>query len=59
MSELARALEALLFLSAEPVATGDLCDALDCSEDELAEAAADSADTPRMRVISGRLTGWR
>ena len=41
MSELARALEALLFLSADPVATGDLCEALDCSPEELAEAVAE------------------
>jgi segregation and condensation protein B len=41
MSELARALEALLFLSAEPVAQADLCDALDCSAEELAEAVGE------------------
>src|SRR3954468_24698918 len=41
MSELARTLEALLFLSAALVATGDLCEALDCSADELAEAVAE------------------
>jgi segregation and condensation protein B len=40
MSELARTLEALLFLAPEPVAAADLCEALDCSADELADAVA-------------------
>jgi segregation and condensation protein B len=41
MSELARTLEALLFLSAEPVAAADLCEALECTPEELAEAVAE------------------
>ena len=38
--ELARTLEALLFLAPEPVAEAELADALECSADELAAALA-------------------
>ena len=41
MSELARILEALLFLSPEPVAAAELAEAAQCSPDELAEALAE------------------
>ena len=54
MSPLARTLEALLFLSPEPVALADLAQAADVWPDE-----AESALTPRIRVISGRDTGCR
>ncbi|MEY2514781.1 MAG: segregation and condensation protein [bacterium] len=40
-SELARIVEALLFLSPDPVAADDLADAADCSVDELADALAE------------------
>jgi segregation and condensation protein B len=38
VSELARTLEALLFLASEPVARADLAEAAECDADELAEA---------------------
>ena len=38
MSALARTLEALLFLSSEPVSGADLLEAAECEADELAEA---------------------
>ena len=38
MSALARTIEALLFLSSEPVSTADLAEAAECDADELAEA---------------------
>jgi segregation and condensation protein B len=38
VSELARTLEALLFLASEPVARADLAEAAECEPDELAEA---------------------
>ena len=38
MSALARTLEALLFLSSEPVSATDLAAAAECDADELAEA---------------------
>ena len=38
MSALARTLEALLFLSSEPVSAADLAAAAECDADELAEA---------------------
>ena len=41
MSELARIVEALLFLSPEPVGARDLAEAAGCSQDELAEALAE------------------
>lgn len=41
MTELARIVEALLFLSPDPVATGDLVEAADCDADELAAAVAE------------------
>jgi segregation and condensation protein B len=41
VSELARIVEALLFLSPEPVSAGDLADAAQCSLDELAQALAE------------------
>ena len=40
-SELARIVEALLFLSPDPVATADLAEAADCDADELADALAE------------------
>jgi segregation and condensation protein B len=40
MDELTRTVEALLFLSPEPVAAADLCAAAECDEDELAAAVA-------------------
>ncbi len=40
MNELARVVEALLFLSAEPVAVDRLADACECSEGEVVEALA-------------------
>ena len=47
MSELARALEALLFLSPEPVAGADLREALDCSGEELDLALAELREALR------------
>lgn len=41
MTELARVVEALLFLSPDPVATEDLAEAADCDADELADAVAE------------------
>ena len=41
LTELARIVEALLFLSADPVAVEDLAEAADCEPDELAEALAE------------------
>ena len=41
MTELARIVEALLFLSPDPVAVGDLAQAACCGEDEIAEALAE------------------
>jgi segregation and condensation protein B len=41
MSELARIVEALLFLSPEPVPAGDLAQATGCGEDEIAAALAE------------------
>jgi segregation and condensation protein B len=41
VSELARIVEALLFLSPDPVATEDLAEAADCDADELAAAVAE------------------
>ena len=41
LTELARIVEALLFLSADPVAVEDLAEAADCDPDELAKALAE------------------
>jgi segregation and condensation protein B len=41
MSELARIVEALLFLSPDPVAVNDLAEAADCDAEELADAVAE------------------
>ena len=41
LTELARTVEALLFLSPDPVTTGDLAEAADCGPDELATALAE------------------
>jgi segregation and condensation protein B len=41
LTELARVVEALLFLSPDPVAVEDLADAADCDPDELATALAE------------------
>jgi segregation and condensation protein B len=43
MSALARAVEALLFLSSEPVSAADLADAAECSADELSAALEELA----------------
>ncbi len=53
MSELARIVEALLFLSADPVAVADLADAAGCGEDEIAAALAelDRAYAPGARGL--------
>ena len=53
MSELARILEALLFLSPDPVASADLAEAAGCSDDELAAALAelDGAYAPGARGL--------
>ncbi len=63
MSELARALEALLFLSTEPVAGADLREALDCSGEELDAALAELRDALRpgargieLKEVAGGLT---
>ena len=53
MSELARIVEALLFLAPDPVAPADLAEAAECSEDELAQALAelDAAYAPGERGL--------
>ena len=53
LGELARIVEALLFLSPEPVATADLAEAAECDADELAEALAelDRAYAPGQRGL--------
>jgi segregation and condensation protein B len=43
MNGLARTIEALLFLSSEPVSAGDLAEAAECSADELATALEELA----------------
>jgi segregation and condensation protein B len=52
-SELARIVEALLFLSPQPVAVEDLAEAADCDVDELADALAelDRAYAPGVRGL--------
>ncbi len=62
-SELARALEALLFLSPEPVPGADLREALDCSGEELDAALAELRDGLRpgargieLKEVAGGLT---
>ena len=52
-TELARIVEALLFLSPDPVAVEDLADAADCDADELARALAelDAAYAPGARGL--------
>jgi segregation and condensation protein B len=44
MSSLARTIEALLFLSSEPVSAADLAEAAECSADELAAALEELAE---------------
>ena len=63
MSELARALEALLFLSPDPVTGADLREALDCSGEELDEALAELREALRpgtrgieLKEVAGGLT---
>ena len=60
--ELARTLEALLFLAPEPVAEAELADALECSADELAAALArlreDFAPGVRGLVLRHLGGGW-
>jgi segregation and condensation protein B len=53
MTELARVVEALLFLATDPVAIGDLAEAAACGEDEIAEALAelDRAYAPGTRGL--------
>lgn len=62
MSELARILEALLFLAPEPVAAVDLCEAAQCSAEELDQALAELRDAlaPGARGIELRelAGGW-
>jgi segregation and condensation protein B len=62
-SELARALEALLFLSPEPVPGADLREALDCSGEELDAALAELREALRpgargieLKEVAGGLT---
>ena len=62
MSPLARTIEALLFLSSEPVAAGDLMEAAECERDELDAALAElgGAYAPGSRGIELRelAGGW-
>jgi len=62
MSPLARTVEALLFLSPEPVAAMDLIEAASCSADELAaaleELAAEFAPGERGLVLRELAGGW-
>jgi len=62
MSPLARTVEALLFLSPEPVAAMDLIEAAGCSADELAaaleELAAEFAPGERGLVLRELAGGW-
>ena len=62
MSELARIVEALLFLAPEPVAAGDLCEAAGCSAAELDQALAELRDAlaPGQRGVELRelAGGW-
>src|SRR5918912_130204 len=62
MSDLARTVEALLFLSAEPVTEAELLEAFDCAEEELAEALVElrAAYEPGMRGLELRelAGGW-
>jgi segregation and condensation protein B len=62
MSELARTIEALLFLSPEPVAAGDLAEAAQCSAEELAEALAELGEAlapgERGLVLRQLAGGW-
>ena len=60
MSELSRTVEALLFLSPEPVAEAELAEAAQCSEDELREALAELGEElapGRRGVVLRRLAG--
>jgi segregation and condensation protein B len=62
VSPLAKTIEALLFLSAEPVTVVELCDAADCEAAELEEAVAELAQAyaPGARGIELRelAGGW-
>jgi len=62
MTELARVIEALLFLAPEPVSAADLCEAAQCSAEELDHALAELRDclTPGARGIELRelAGGW-
>jgi segregation and condensation protein B len=62
MNALARTVEALLFLSAEPVTEAELTDACECAEEDLAEALAElkSAYEPGARGLELRelAGGW-
>src|SRR3954464_13730704 len=62
MSELVRTLEALLFLSPEPVAAGDLADACAADPEEIEEALGELAELfapgPRGRGLGGVAGGW-
>jgi segregation and condensation protein B len=60
MGELARTIEALLFLSPEPVAAAELCAAAECDEDELNAALAELGEelAPGSRgLVLRRLAG--
>ena len=62
MTDLARSIEALLFLSSEPVSASDLLEAAECTEEELAAALAElgEAYAPGARGIELRelAGGW-
>ena len=62
MSPLARTIEALLFLSSEPVSAADLAEAAECGADELAaaldELAADYAPGERGLVLRQLAGGY-
>ena len=61
MTELAKIVEALLFLSPEPVTTADLADAAEVSEQEIAEALEDMVERhfeDRGLVLRELAGGW-
>lgn len=58
MSELARIVEALLFLSVDPVSVGDLADATGASEDEVSAALVELEDRDGGLVLRHVAAGW-
>ena len=58
MSELARILEALLFLSPDPVTVADLAEAAGASEDEVGEALIELEDREGGVVLKHVAGGW-